>query len=157
MNEKRSIPASLFFSFSFVLSLPFAALSPILLYFFIQIAIKINHFCVFPPFLCLLMNLIILFQRSQPPLPFLCFALRAQRNHLHLMFIFAETEEQKEKNYFCAVDLCSLERYDFYFHSMGLPFSNGGKCGKFLLFKVFWYLREFLDGKCGGRRKNHKL
>lgn len=143
--------------FFFLLVRLVAAVSPILLYFFIQIAIKINHFCVFPPFLCLLMNLIILFQRSQPPLPFLCFALRAQRNHLHLMFIFAETEEQKEKIIFVLLIYVLLKGMIFIFIPWGFLFLNGGKCGKFLLFKVFWYLREFLDGKCGGRRKNHKL
>lgn len=98
---------------SFLPSLPFDTFI-----LFIQIAIKINHFCVFPFFYFWWTSSFFLNASRLSSLPFYCYALRLWESFTFNVY-FCWKKEQGEKLFF-AVDLCSLERYDFYFHGVSV-------------------------------------
>lgn len=115
---------------------------------FIQIAIKINLLRLFAPFL-LLMN-----QHHSFWMLFLVFctfstaSLQGSGNHLHLMFIFLEIRARR--NNFAVVDLCSLERYDFYFH--GVLRWKAAMAGK--TWEISYFFKVFVLFAKGGIRKS---
>lgn len=96
--------------------------------------------------LMLLMNLIILLRSSPSTISMVPFYSYARRLWESFTFnVYFCWKKSRAKKYFFAVDLCSLERYDFYFHRGALP--KGEKAdsdwgGVVLLFSgSLWYLR----------------
>lgn len=128
MNEQRSVPAS-----------------PDTFSLFIQIAIKINHFCVFP-FLCFWWTSSFFLSFSLPffaisIVPFYSYALRLCESFTFNVYFC--WKKRRKKLFFFSVDLCSLERYDFYFHRELCKSTNGWKMWKISAFLgLRWYLRE---------------